>query len=254
MSAYIPVPTLGMLPASAYLIRGEQPILVDTGILSLGDSYFDQIAELIEPGDLCWIWLTHLDPDHLGCLARLLDEAPAARVVTNFLGMGKLNLVRPVAPERFYLINPGQILDAGDRQLLALRPPTYDAPETLAAFDGTSRSLFSSDAFGGLTAKPADTAADLTMAELREGIVSWTAIDVPWISRVAAEDLERSLAAIVDLDAEIVLSSHLPPAAGLMPALAEAVAAARSAQPFVGPDQSALSQILAGGPGATPAP
>jgi hypothetical protein len=252
MSAYIPVPTLGVLPANAFLIRGEQPVLIDTGVLSLGERYFEQLAELVAPGDLRWIWLTHLDPDHLGCLARLLDEAPAARVVTTFLGMGKLNLVRPVAPERFYLINPGQSLDIGDRLLVAVQPPTYDAPESLAVFDGKSRALLSSDSFGGLLAEPAESAQDVPRAELREGIVRWTAVDVPWLSRISSGELDEALAPVLELDPVIVLSSHLPPAPNMVRHLAESVAFARLAQPFVGPDQAALSQMLASASGASP--
>jgi hypothetical protein len=252
LSAYIPVPTLGVLPANAFLIRGAQPLLVDTGILSLGDRFFDQLAQLVEPRELRWIWLTHLDPDHLGCLARLLDEAADARVVTTFLGMGKLNLVRPVPPERFYLINPGQVLDAGDRLIVAVQPPTYDAPESLAAFDGKTRALLSSDSFGGVLAEPVESAQDVPRADLREGIIRWTAVDVPWLARISADDLEAALAPVLELGPEIVLSSHLPPAPKMVTHLAESVAFARLAQPFVGPDQAALSQMLAAASGASP--
>ncbi len=247
LSAHIPVPGLGLLPANAYLVCGEQPVLVDTGILSLGERFFDQIAELVDPADLRWIWLTHLDPDHMGCLAQLIDEAPGARIVTTFLGMGKLNLIRPVPPERFYLMNPGQTFDAGDRGLLAVQPPTFDAPESLAVFDRKTRALFSSDAFGGLVAEPHESAAAIAPAELREGIIRWTAVDVPWLARIAGDDLEASLGQIVGLAPEVVLSSHLPPAEDMVQSLADAVAAARLTQPFVGPDQSALQQMLAGG-------
>ena len=47
------------------------------------------------------------------------------------------------------------------------------------------------------------------------------------------------------LDAEVVLSTHLPPAIGLATLLTDMLAAAPDADPFVGPDQQALEQMLA---------
>jgi hypothetical protein len=47
--------------------------------------------------------------------------------------MGKLSLRFAIAPERFYLVNPGQSLDVGDRLLAVFSPPTYDAPETVGS-------------------------------------------------------------------------------------------------------------------------
>lgn len=45
--------------------------------------------------------------------------------------------------------------------------------------------------------------------------------------------------------ADVSLSSHLPPAHGLLAELSDMLAAAPDAGPFVGPDQQALEQMLA---------
>jgi glyoxylase-like metal-dependent hydrolase (beta-lactamase superfamily II) len=75
----------------------------------------------IDPADLRWIWITHMDFDHIGNLAAVLELAPQARVVTNYLGMGKMGLIG-LPQDRAWLLNPGQSLDVGDRRLHALRP------------------------------------------------------------------------------------------------------------------------------------
>ncbi len=74
----------------------------------------------------------------------MLELAPNARIVTTYLGMGKLG-IQGFPVERVYLLNPGQSLDVGDRTLQALTPPSYDAPETTALFDNKTRTLFSAD-------------------------------------------------------------------------------------------------------------
>ncbi len=242
--AYVPLPGLGMLPVNAFLIRAREPVLVDTGIAGLRSGFLQALRSLIDPADLRWIWLTHADADHVGNLREVLAEAPQARVVTNFLGVGKLGLqLMPL--ERTWFINPGQALDVGDRQLVAQRPPVYDAPETMAAFDTRTRHLFSADCFGAVMQRPAEQASDISAAALREGQVLWAGIDAPWLPLVGAERLAAASRPLRDLKPSQVLGSHLPPAAGLDDTLYASLEAACRAEPFVGPDQAALERAAA---------
>jgi flavorubredoxin len=248
LGSYFPLPIGLIVPINAFLIRGEQPILVDTGIMGLKDAFMRDLRSLISIHDLKWVWLTHADPDHTGSIREILAEAPEARLVTTFLGMAKLQLLQ-VPVDRVYLLNPGQTLNAGDRQLLAVRPPVFDAPETTWFFDMKTRSLFSADCFGALLKKPADTAKEVEASELRAGVVTWATVDAPWLSIVDEHKFNDSLDTVRKLNPEVIVSSHLPPAVNMTEVLLEHLASARSAPPFIGPDQAAFQQLLAGQPG-----
>lgn len=213
-TANLPVPGLGQLPASAFLLRAREPVLIDAGVEALRDYFYVAISSEIDLADLRWVWLTHCDPDHVGCLYELLEDAPRARLVAPFLGLGKLGLRRPVPPERAQRIEPGQRLDLGDRQLLALRPPAYDAPETVAAFDTRGGTLFSSDCFGAVLPGPAAAAGEVSAATLREGVVAWGRVDAPWLTSIPRPAFDRATAGLRALDPARVLSSHLPPTQG----------------------------------------
>src|SRR5690606_37782045 len=163
LPAYVPLPGLGVLPVNAYLFPAREPVLVDTGIAALRDGFLQALRDLIDPADLRWIWITHADADHVGNLRAVLAEAPRARIVTNYLGLGKLSL-QQMPLERTYLLNPGQSLDVGDRELLAHRPPVYDAPETQGVLDTRTRHAFSSDCFGAVLQSPAETASVIPAA------------------------------------------------------------------------------------------
>jgi hypothetical protein len=139
LGTHVAAPGFGHLAVNAYLLRCQQPVLVDAGIGTLQESTLNALAGIIDPADLRWIYLTHVDGDHVGCLDRLMTLAPRARIVTTYLGMAKLSFSRTLPPERFWLLNPGEALDVGDRRLLALRPPCFDAPETTMLWDPTSR-------------------------------------------------------------------------------------------------------------------
>ncbi len=249
------VPGLGLLPINAFLIRAQEPILVDTGPIVMRDAYLEALEGAIELRELRWLYLTHADPDHVGCLGAILAAAPRLTVITTFLGLGKLGLYQQVPPDRVYLLNPGQRLSVGDRELVALKPPTFDAPETTAFVDSKTGVLFSSDSFGAVLERPFVRAADIPPAALREGMVTWATVDAPWLSNVEATTFEATLARLRDLKPSMVLSSHLPPASGLLDTMLGHLSTASHSAPFVGPDQRALLAMLAAmGPPPSSAP
>ena len=81
------IPKFGTIPVNAFLILGEEPVLVDTG---LGRDWVDFSAALksiLNPKDLKWIWLTHDDLDHAGNIQQLLKLAPKAKLAMHMLAV-----------------------------------------------------------------------------------------------------------------------------------------------------------------------
>ena len=76
LPSYFPIPGYGILPINAFVLKAAEPVLVDTGLALLSDEFLPQLSSVIDPEDLRWLWLTHVDPDHIGSLHRLLDEVP----------------------------------------------------------------------------------------------------------------------------------------------------------------------------------
>ena len=242
--SFLPVAGFGVLPINAILINGNEPVLVDAGISVVQNEFMSELSNCINLSELRWIWITHADPDHTGNLKALLDAAPKATVITTFVGMGKLNLAGfPV--DRVRLVNPGEDFVAGERRLQAVTPPTFDAPETTAIFDPRDQILFSSDCCGALLPDAYQRANDIPDDILREGIIGWTRVDAPWLDFVDAAQFETSLDRFRALAPRHVLSSHLPPAENIAEKLLDAVAAARLAPAFSGPDQMTFDAIMA---------
>jgi glyoxylase-like metal-dependent hydrolase (beta-lactamase superfamily II) len=245
LGTYAPV-LGGYLAVNAFVLHAERPVLIDSGIVGMREPMLRALERVIDPARLEFLYLTHVDADHVGCLDELLVRAPRAKVVTTFLGMAKLALARQIAPERLLLLNPGQELDVGDRKLLVAKPPCFDAPETTMLWDPKERTLFSSDYFGGLVPAPVEAASDVPPAALREGMVTWLTVDSPWIHGVDPHKLARAARLVAELAPKTILSAHLAPARGLTQALTENVLCAPSATPFTGPDQAAFEHMLAG--------
>ena len=244
------VPGIGFLPVNAFVLQAAEPVVVDTG-LSLPDrGFLDALGSILDPKDVRWIWLTHPDRDHTGALFDLLDAAPQARLVTTFLGAGIMSTERPVPMDRVYLLNPGQSLDVGDRTLRAFRPPLFDNPATVGFYDDRSGTCFSSDCFGS-PMPSAELAGgsevrDVPRDALRAGQLLWATIDSPWVHNVDRAAYLGTVQPLRDMDPALILSTHLPPAAGQTADFLDMLATAPGADPFVGPDQQALEEMLAG--------
>jgi len=244
LPSYFPIPGFGILPINAFVLRAAEPVLVDTGLTLLNDEFLPQLSSVIDPEDLRWLWLTHDDQDHIGSLYRLLDEAPKLRVITTFLALGKMGLSRPLPLDRVYLLNPGQSIDVGDRTLTAVKPATYDAPETTGFYDLKSGAFFSADSFGALMLEPVENAAEMAPEDLRQGMITWATADSPWLHLTDAARFANALNRIRGFSPEVILSSHLPVAHAMTDTLLGHLAAAPTADPFVGPDQPALEAML----------
>ncbi|GGW96883.1 MBL fold metallo-hydrolase [Streptomyces chryseus] len=244
------VPGIGFLPVNAFVLTADEPVVVDTG-LSLPDrDFLNTLGSVMDPADVRWIWLTHPDRDHTGGLFDLLVAAPKARVVTTFLGAGIMSTERPLPLDRVCLVNPGQTLDVGGgRTLRAFRPPLFDNPATVGFYDDRTRTCFSSDCFGGAmpSAEAAvdGTAAELAPQDLRAAQLLWATVDSPWVHTVDTDKYLATVQPLRAMDAETVLCTHLPPAVGLAPRMLDTLTEAPGSDPFVGPDQRALEQMLA---------
>ncbi len=243
------VPGVGYLAVNAFVLQAAEPVVVDTG-LSLPDRNFvETLGSVIDPADVRWIWLTHPDRDHTGGIFDLLEAAPQARVITTFVGAGILSTERPLPMDRVYLLNPGQSLDVGDRTLHGFRPPLFDNPATVGFYDDRSGICFSSDCFGAPvpTSELAGSseARDVPPDALRAGQLLWATIDSPWVHLVDPVKYLETVESLRAMDPAVILSTHLPPAAGQTSVFLDMLATAPAADPFVGPDQHALEEMLA---------
>ncbi|MFJ4776795.1 MBL fold metallo-hydrolase [Streptomyces sp. NPDC088762] len=244
------VPGIGFIPVNAFVLHAEQPVVVDTGLGLPDRDFLNTLGSVVDPADVRWIWLTHPDRDHTGGLFELLEAAPRAQLVTTFLGAGQMSTERPLPMDRVYFLNPGQSLDAGDRTLHAFRPPLFDNPSTVGFYDDRSRTCFSSDCFGGpMPSADAATSADVAAVpagDLRAAQRLWASVDSPWVQVVDPDRFLATMEPVRAMDPETILGTHLPPATGLTGQFLDTLAALPGIDPFVGPDQAALQQLLAG--------
>lgn len=248
LPSHVPLPGFGVLNVNSFLIEGAEPTLVDTGIPLHQDGFLESVWSLIRPEDLSWVALTHDDPDHTGSLFSVLEAAPSARLLTNFLSFGRLNLTAPVPPDRVHLVNAGERVTIGDRTLMAVQPPLFDNPATVGFYDDRSRILFSSDCFGGLLpsmdAACCDDASEVPEETLSQGQVQWATMETPWVHRLGHDHYARALDEVRRVEPDVICSAHLPPVRGRTKQFIDTLTRVPHAEVFVPPNQRDLEEML----------
>ena len=244
LPAHFPVPGAGFLPVNAYIIKAEEPVLIDTGMGIDKKEFMSALESIIDPKELRWIWITHDDADHIGNLQMILKEAPRARLAIYSLAMLRISSAWTVPLERVYWLNPGDVIPAGDRTLTAIRPPLFDNPTTIGLYDDRADVFFSADCFGAIIPSPVKNVDDLENVDVSAGLMNWASLDNPWIHMIKSNIFKETLDRIRNLAPKTILSSHLPPAQGKTEQLLKILESVPDSPPSIAPDQNTLEQIL----------
>jgi len=204
LTSVVDIPMIGVLPINSFLVTGDEPMLVDTGITPERSEFIAALGELLDPADLRWIWLTHADRDHTGAISELLELAPNARIVTTHITLGLMGAGdQPIPPSRAFLVRDGSAVPMTSGSLVAMRPPLFDNPGTAGFFDPASR-----------------------------------------VHSVDETKFADSLSVVRNLGAEVVLSTHLPPIRGDVDRYLRTISRLPSAPPTLLPDQAALETAV----------
>jgi glyoxylase-like metal-dependent hydrolase (beta-lactamase superfamily II) len=214
LPSHLPIPGAGVLPINAYVLLGEEPVLIDTGLGIFGEQFLDAVSSIVGLPAIRWVWLTHDDADHTGSIQAVLEAAPNARLVTHGMNALRMSSWWRVPLERTFAIRPGDRLPIGDRTLRAVAPPLFDNPMSVGLLDEATGSLFSVDSFGALLPEATQDAAEVPADALAGGMRAWASADSPWSHIVDRARFAQVLDGVRRLQPTRIFSSHLPAASG----------------------------------------
>ena len=204
----------GVSPVAIHLnsmvITGREPIVVDTGAGVARDMWFEAVEAVVDPADVRWIFLSHDDPDHTGNLLEMLDRAPQATLVTNWFTVERLAASYQLPMDRMRWVNEDESFHAGDRELRAIVPPTYDSPTTRGLLDTTTGVYWASDCFATPVTHEVRDIAELDPAFLREGFLHFQRMVSPWHRWLDPVRFGRHLDLLRGLRASVAVGAHGP--------------------------------------------
>ena len=234
------------LPVNSLLIRGSEPIVIDTGAPIHRERWLEQVFSLVDPADIRWIFLSHEDGDHVGGLDTVLEAAPQATLVMNFFSTERRALETPVPIERSIWREPGETFDAGDRRLQLVLPPIFDGPATRGLFDQTTGVLWAVDTFAAATTGAVHHVEDLPHELYDETFMLFNSMVSPWHEWLDPRRYDLHVDSIEALAPRVVTSAHGPIlTGGAIHDAFDRVRTLAGAPRLSPPGQELLDQILA---------
>jgi flavorubredoxin len=139
---------------NSYLVKGTaKTAVIETVKNGFGAEYLDKIKMLIDPAQIDYIILNHMEPDHSGSVGALLELAPQACVVVSKSGE---HFIKNILNHDCNLLKmgDGDVLDLGGKTLKFIAAPFLHWPDSMFTYLVEDRILFDCDFLGAHYADP----------------------------------------------------------------------------------------------------
>jgi flavorubredoxin len=203
-------PPVGLFCMNSLVIRGEQPIIVDTGSPANREEWLANVSSVVDPADVRWIFLSHDDRDHAGNLLAALDACPNATLVTTWFSVGRMAEEWMTPLDRCRFVNEGERLDVGDRTVTAVRPPVFDNPTTRGLFDDRTGVFWSVDTFALPVSQPIEDVADIPDDEFEDGQMLGGSIVAAWHPWLDEAKFNAYVGEVQSMPIEVIAACHAP--------------------------------------------
>ena len=136
---------------NSYIVQGEKTALIDL-IEDISDKPADFESELksipVEPKDIDYLIINHMEPDHTSWLPEFHKKNPAIEIFLTTKAAAMLKSFCGIE-KNVHIVKDGDNLDLGGGKILTFyETPNIHWPETMMTFEQSSGILFSCDAFG----------------------------------------------------------------------------------------------------------
>jgi flavorubredoxin len=133
---------------NAFLVTGEQNILIDTVKANFGDELLANISRIMDPKKIDAVISNHTEMDHSGSIPRIMHHIGENKPLY-CSKMGAQNLKNHFNREyNFQVVGSGDILSLGNRTFSFLETRMLHWPDSMFTYMPDEKILFSSDAFG----------------------------------------------------------------------------------------------------------
>lgn len=188
---------------NSYLLMTEKPTIIDTVDIAFGKEYMENLSKIIDPSDIQYIVINHIEPDHAGALPALAAKAIDATIVCTETAVDALKEMFKLHNRSFLIVKDGDTLDIGGKTLKFIETPYLHTEETMITYAVEDEILFPCDIFSTHIANQ-ELFNDLAKQEYEEDFkVYYSLIMAP--HRPYVRDM---LDKIKDLPIRIIAPSH----------------------------------------------
>lgn len=142
---------------NSYLIMDEKIAVMDT-VDKRGQKEWEQkLMRELDGKTPDYLVISHLEPDHAGSIARLMEMFPDITLVSNAKTFSMLpQFFNAPAEDKTVTVKEGDTLSLGTHTLKFFMAPMVHWPEVMVTYEESEKTLFSADGFGKFGALDTD--------------------------------------------------------------------------------------------------
>ena len=135
---------------NSYLVMDEKIAIMDTADKRKGEEWFANLEEGLEGRTPDYLIVQHMEPDHAGNIAVLMEKYPDMKVVASAKAIQMMpQFFEDTCFEgRTVAVKESDTLSLGGRELKFFMAPMVHWPEVMVTYDSADKVLFSADGFG----------------------------------------------------------------------------------------------------------
>lgn len=135
---------------NSYVILDDKVAILDTVDARMASSWLENVKEALEGRSPDYLIVHHMEPDHSGGIATIMNLYPGLKIVASRAALKMLPFFCGGVDyaDRAVMVGDGSTLALGRHTLRFFSAPMIHWPEVIMSYEEVTGSLFSADAFG----------------------------------------------------------------------------------------------------------
>lgn len=134
---------------NSYVVKDEKITLFDTGDKAYCKEWLEKVKQICGGEKPQYLIISHIEPDHSGCIKELTDLYPEITLVGNDKTFTYLNQFYEISDGvKKLIVKDGDQLCIGNHTFTFIFAPMIHWPEVMMSYEESEQILFSADAFG----------------------------------------------------------------------------------------------------------
>lgn len=134
---------------NSYVILDEKVAVMDTVDKRGIEAWENNLVTALDGRKVDYLVIQHMEPDHAGSIARLMELYPDVTLVGNAKTFAMFSQFFDIPVEgKSITVKEGESLSLGCHKLTFIMAPMVHWPEVMVTYESTEKILFSADGFG----------------------------------------------------------------------------------------------------------
>jgi len=191
---------------NAYLVIDEKITLFDTVKVEHYEELLCRIANVVDPGKIDYIVVNHLEPDHAGCLDKLIERCKPEKVFCSPMGEKSMKAHFHNKDWPVEVVKSGDQISIGARDVHFMETRMLHWPDSMFSYIPQDKLLISNDAFGQNIASSQRYADEIPRPVLEHVMKEYYANIVLPFSPIVLKTLDH--VAEMGLEVDMILPDH----------------------------------------------